>query len=60
MLKRLYFAWTLREWPWRVPKQVERIGLRRPPEEVFRLFRELHGLDPDTGAPLDSSEEETP
>lgn len=50
MLKRLYFVWVCREWPWRVPKAVENIGLRRPPEEVFRYFRRLHGIpDPDSG-----------
>lgn len=43
--KRLYFAVVCREWPWRVPKGVARIGFKRPPESVFREFRRLHGLD---------------
>lgn len=45
--KRLYFAWVVREWPWKVPKEAELIGLRRPPEHVFKYFRRVNGYPED-------------
>lgn len=45
--KRLYFAWVYREWPWNLPPNVELLGLRRPPEEVFKYFRRVHGFPED-------------
>lgn len=44
-MRRLLFAWAFREWPWRIPDECRLIGLDRPPENVFRYFRQLHGID---------------
>lgn len=45
-LKRLLLARELHEWPWRIPAEVVRsVGMRRPPEHVFKFFRRLHGID---------------
>ena len=41
-LRRRYLARGLGETP---PDECRLIGLRRPPERVFRAFRRIHGID---------------
>lgn len=40
-LRRLAFAWQLRQKPSSIPDEAALIGLRRPPEHVFEYFRKL-------------------
>jgi hypothetical protein len=37
--KRIYFGWKTRTWPWKVPRGVEFISTKRPPEWVFEHAR---------------------
>lgn len=39
--KRLYFGWKTRTWPWRVPRGVEFISTKRPPEWMFEHAQKL-------------------
>jgi hypothetical protein len=42
---RIIFGWRVREWPWRVPREVARIGSKHPPEHVFEAFRRIHDVE---------------